>query len=152
LLVKVSRALTPPATCGLNVTVKDALWPAWIVVGNESPPTLNTELFELTAVTVTAAPVAFKLPEDVPLSPTTTLPRFIVVGLTVSCPVAVVPVPDNGIVRVGFDALETTLTLPLALAADAGVNVTVKVLLCPAVRVRGVVIPLKLNPVPEMLA
>src|SRR5439155_9632553 len=123
-------ALTAPATWGLNVTVKDALWPAGIVAGNENPPTLKTELFELTALTVTVAPLAVKLPEAVPLFPTTTLPRFRVVGLTESCPVAVVPVPDSGIVRVGFEALEITLTLPLALVADAGVNVTVKVALC----------------------
>jgi hypothetical protein len=49
---------------------------------------------------------------------------------------------------VGFDALEVTVTLPLALTADCGVNVTVKVLLWPAVSVTGVVIPLRLNPVP----
>jgi hypothetical protein len=51
-------------------------------------------------------------------------------------------------VRVGLEAFEVTVTLPLALAADAGVNVTVKVALCPAVSVTGAVIPVKLNPVP----
>src|SRR5947208_2445847 len=139
-------ALTAPATWGLNVTVKDALWPAGIVAGNENPPTLNTELFELTALTVTVAPLAVKLPEAVPLFPTTAMLRLMVVGWSVSCAAGVVPVPVSGIVRVGFEALESTLTLPLALVADAGVNVTVKVALCPAVSVSGVVIPLRLNP------
>ena len=49
-------------------------------------------------------------------------------------------------VRVG--AFEVIVTLPLTLAAEAGVNVTVKLALCPAVSVTGVVIPTKLNPVP----
>jgi len=67
------------------------------------------------------------------------------VGFAPSTPGAT-PVPVNGIVRAG--AFEVIVTLPLTLLADAGVNVTVKVALWPAVRVAGVVIPLKLNPVP----
>ena len=59
-----------------------------------------------------------------------------------------VPVPDKGIVRVGLEALDVMLTLPLALPADDGANETLNVALCPAVRVTGVVIPLKLNPEP----
>jgi hypothetical protein len=51
-------------------------------------------------------------------------------------------------VRVGLDAFEVIVILPLRLAAEAGVSVTVKFALCPAVSVTGAVIPLKLNPVP----
>jgi hypothetical protein len=51
-------------------------------------------------------------------------------------------------VRVGLDAVEVMVTLPLALAAERGANLTVKVALWPAVRVNGVVIPLRLKPVP----
>ena len=148
MLVNVSVALAAPETCGLKVTVNEALWPAGIVTGSGRPPRLNTELFELAAVTVTFAPLAVRLPDAVPLVPTTTLPRASVVGVTVSCPAAAVPVPDSGIVNVGLDAVEVMVTLPLALAADAGVNVTVKLALCPAVSVSGAVIPFKLNPVP----
>lgn len=148
MLVKVSVALAAPETCGLKVTVKEVLWPAGMVTGSARPPTLNTELFELTAVTVTFAPVAVRLPDAVPLVPTTTLPRPRVVGVTVSCPGAAVPVPDSGIVSVGLDAFEAMVTLPLALAAVCGANVTVKLALCPAVNVTGAVIPVKLNPVP----
>ena len=54
--------------------------------------------------------------------------------------------------RVVFEAFEMMLILPLAPVAAAGVNVTLKVVLCPAVRVNGVVIPLMLNPPPLMLA
>jgi hypothetical protein len=51
-------------------------------------------------------------------------------------------------VTVGLVAFEVTLTLPLAFAADCGVNVTLKVALWPAVSVTGAVIPLTVNPVP----
>ena len=83
------------------------------------------------------------------LLPTVTLPNARLVGFAVSVPGAT-PVPDNGMVKVGFEALEVTVTLPLALVADAGVNVTLKVALCPAVKVTGVVMPLSVNPVPLM--
>jgi hypothetical protein len=81
------------------------------------------------------------------LLPTVTLPKLRLVGFDPSAPGAI-PVPDNGMVRVGLDAFEVTVTLPLTLPADAGVNVTVKPALCPAVSVTGVVIPLRLYPVP----
>ena len=79
--------------------------------------------------------------------PTVTLPKLRLVGFDPSAP-GVTAIPDNGMVRVGFEALDVTVRLPLALPADGGVNVTVKVALWPGVSVAGVVIPLKLNPVP----
>jgi hypothetical protein len=39
------------------------------------------------------------------------------------------PVPESAIFRVGFEAFEIILMLPLAPEADAGVNVTLKVVL-----------------------
>ena len=81
------------------------------------------------------------------LFPTVMLPKLRLVGFAPSVP-GVSPVPDAGIVRVGFDALEVTVTLPLALPAEAGVKVTVNPALCPAVSVTGVVIPPRLNPTP----
>jgi hypothetical protein len=148
LLIKASVPLAAPDTCGLKVTVNDVLWPAGMVTGSERPPRLNTELFELAAVTVTFAPLAVRLPDAVPLVPTTTLPRPRVVEATVSCPAAAVPVPDIGIVSVGLDAVEVMVRLPLAFVADCGANVTLKLALWPAVSVSGAVIPLRLNPVP----
>lgn len=77
--------------------------------------------------------------------PTVTFPKLRLVGFDPSTPGAI-PVPDNGMVSAG--AFEVTVTLPVTLPAAAGVNVTVKVALCPAVSVAGVVMPLKLKPVP----
>ena len=81
------------------------------------------------------------------LFPTVTLPKLRLVGLAPSEP-GVTPVPDRGMVRVGFEALEVMVRLPLAVPADGGANDTLKVVLCPAVSVTGAVIPLKLNPEP----
>jgi hypothetical protein len=78
---------------------------------------------------------------------TVTLPKLRLVGFDPTAPSAI-PVPDNGTVRVGFEAFDVTVRLPLALPADCGVKTTVKVALCPAVSVTGVVIPLRLYPVP----
>ncbi len=148
LLAKVAVALSAPVVRGLKVTVNGTLWPAGIVMGSDSLLMLKTELFVLAAVTVTLAPLALRLPVAVPLVPITTLPRGKVAGVTASTPAVTVPVPDNGIVKVGFDAVEVIVTPPVKLAADGGANVTVKFTLCPAVSVTGVVMPLRVNPVP----
>jgi len=147
-LVKVSEALAAPAVCGLKVTVNEALWPAGTVTGSARPPTLNTELFVLAAVTVTLAPLAAKLPGAVPLVPATTLPISRVGGFTVNCPTAVVPVPVTGMVNVGFEASDVRVTFPLAVPDDSGANDTPKPTLWPALSVTGAVMPLRLNPVP----
>jgi len=148
LLVKVAVALSAPVVRGLKVTVNGTLCPAGIVTGSDSWLMLKTELFVLAAVTVTLAPLALRLPVAAPLVPITTLPRGKLAGVTVSTPAVTVPVPDNGIVRVGFDALDVIVTAPLTLPAVCGANVTVKFTACPAVNVTGVLIPLRLKPVP----
>lgn len=79
--------------------------------------------------------------------PTVTLPKLRLVGFAPRAP-GVTPVPDRGMVKVGLEPFEVIVTLPLALPADAGVNVTVKLALCPEVSVTGAVMPLRLNPAP----
>ena len=81
------------------------------------------------------------------LLPTVTFPKLRLVGFDPSVP-CVTPVPVTGIVKVGLDAVDVMVTLPLTVPADRGANLTVKVALWPAVRVTGVEIPLRLNPVP----
>ena len=148
LLVNVSVPLAAPVASGVKVTVNEALCPAGMVTGSDKPLTLNTPLLELTAVTVTFEPLAVRVPDPLPLSPTATLPKGKVVGATVSCPAAPVPVPDRGTTKTGSDALEVMVTSPVTAPAEGGVNDTLKVTLCPEVSVTGVEIPLTLNPVP----
>jgi hypothetical protein len=61
-------------------------------------------------------------------------------------------VPESKTVNVGLEALELTLMLPLALAADDGVNTALKVTLEPGFSVSGRFRPLMLKPVPETVA
>jgi hypothetical protein len=65
---------------------------------------------------------------------------------------AATAVPDNGTVRLVFDALLVMVNVPLGVPAACGVKTTLKLLLAPAARVNGTVSPLRLNPVPETLA
>ena len=76
-------------------------------------------------MTVTLAPVAFKLAVPDPLLPTATLPRFRVVGVTESCPAAVTPVPVAEAVVVDGDALLVKVSVALAAPAVSGLKVTV---------------------------
>jgi len=107
---------------------------------------------EATWEIVTLAPPVFVTVSDRDwLFPTVTLPKLRLVGFTPSAPGAT-PVPDNGMIRVELGAFEVSVTAPVALAAVVGANVTASVVLCPAVSVTGALIPLRLNPVPLMVA
>src|SRR5580700_4501804 len=99
-----------------------------MVIGNVSPVTVNSELLTFTEDTVTVAPAASSSAVCCEVLPTTTLPKFIVVGLTANCPVGV-PTPDNGTFSVGLDASDVMARFPLSVAADGGVNTTLKVTL-----------------------
>ena len=83
--------------------------------------------------------------DTVCLFPIVTLPKLRLVGLAPRPP-GETPIPDRGMLSVGFEALDVMVTLPVLLPAEDGLNKTVKFALCPAARVRGAVIPLKLNP------
>lgn len=148
LLVTVSVPVNDPAVCGLKVTVTGRLAPAAMVTGRDRPPIVKTELFVLAAVTVTFAPVAFRVAVPAALVPSTTLPKASVDGVMESCPAAVEPVPETPIVKEAFEASEVIVTVPLADPEEVGANFTVTVAVPPAVRVRGVVIPLTVNPEP----
>jgi len=92
-------------------------------------------------------PVLVSVSERDLLFPMVIVPKLRLVGFAPIVP-GVTPVPDKGIVSVGFEALDVMVMLPLALPADDGANETLKVALCPAVRVTGAVIPVKVNPEP----
>jgi hypothetical protein len=142
LLVKVSVAVTAPAVRGLNVIVNAALLPAAIVAGSDSPPTVNAELLLLTALTVTVDPPAVRVPEALPLAPTTTLPRARVAGLTPSVPpVAVVPIPESRTVTVEFEAVELIVIVAVRVPVVVGVNVALIVQLDPGASVLSLQVP-----------
>src|SRR5271168_1930491 len=96
-------------------------------------------------------PVLVTVSDRVCLLPTVTVPKLKVVGLDASEPAAA-PVPDSGMVNVGFDAVEVMVIVPLTAPAAVGANETLNVALCPPVRVTGAVIPVVLNPEPPVMA
>jgi len=61
-------------------------------------------------------------------------------------------VPSNRIVKVFFEVLETTDMLPFATPRPCGANVTVKVKLSPALKLKGNSSPLRLNSAPVEVA
>ena len=58
-------------------------------------------------------------------------------------------VPLSGIAKLGLEASEVTVAVPVKVPAEVGAKFTVNVALCPAASVTGSVIPETLNPVPD---
>src|SRR5581483_5864092 len=96
-----------------------------------------------------ALPVFRSVTDCVLLVPTTVLPKSRVVGVTLRSEVA--PFPEREIVAGELVALLMTDTLPVTLPEAMGANLTEKVVFCPAGRITGGEIPLRLKPVPETL-
>ncbi len=122
------------------------------VTGKFSPLIEKAAALELACVIVTEDPpvlVSVSLNDFEVL--TWTLPNARLVGLAVSVP-CVTPVPESAMLKLGFEALEVMLTLPLAAPLAVGEKSTVNDELWPAVKVKGNDRPLKLNPVPLAVA
>ena len=85
------------------------------------------------------------------LLPVWTEPKLKLDGLDVRAP-AVTPEPERVQVSGEPVALELSVTDPAAFPATEGANITLKVVLWPADKVIGVVIPLRVNPAPVKLA
>lgn len=81
------------------------------------------------------------------MPPAVTSPKTRLVGFDVIAP-AVAPIPDKGMLRLGFEALDVIVKFPPADPDTVGANFTLKVVLCPAFNVKGAVIPLRLKPDP----
>ncbi len=86
------------------------------------------------------------------MAPTVTFPKLMVLGAALSRKVCATPVPDSATVAGELVAVLTTETLPEALPATVGVKVALKLVLWPAVSVRGSESPLMLNPDPVIVA
>jgi len=137
-----------PETVGANFTANVVLCPAFNVKGAAIPlrlkPNPLTAAFEI----VTLDPPEFvNVPDKDCVPPTVTVPNARLLGFDVIAP-AVAPVPDNGMVRLGLDASELMLMLPLADPDAIGAKAKVKLVLCPAPKVRGVLIAPSAKPGP----
>jgi hypothetical protein len=85
--------------------------------------------------------------ERLTLLPTATLPSERLDGFGLSAPCDT-PVPETGMLKLGFEPLDVIVTFPLAAPVVVGAKLTLNEVLCPAVSVIGSVRPVKLNPVP----
>ena len=150
--VMLTFPLLAPPTVGANGTVKDVLCPGLSVTGTVRPFRLNPAPLTEAAEMVTAVPpVLVSVSDLLLLLPTGTLPKERLVGFAVSVP-GVTPVPESGMVRLGFAPFEAMLMLPLTAPLAAGANSTVKDVLCPAFSVSGRVSPLRRKPLPVAVA
>ncbi len=147
LLAKLRVPDAAPEADGLNVAVNEAVLPALIVNGSVTPLTENSELVVPIEETVTLAPVAVSVPDWLWVKPTTTFPKFMVVGVTASWP-GVAPVPERLTDREGFEPLEAMANEPVADPFAVGAKVTLNVTVWPGLKVAGGLTPLILNPVP----
>jgi hypothetical protein len=96
-------------------------------------------------------PEFFKVSVSVWLPPTATLPKLKLVGFAVSVSTAPV-VPESAIFTGLVEPSLTSATFPPVLPLDCGLKTMLKVVLCPAARVKGKLSPLVLKPVPVTLA
>ena len=92
-------------------------------------------------------PELVKMADNDCVPPTVVVPKAKLVGFAPRAP-AVTAVPDNGMVRLGFEAFDVSVTLPIADPETVGANLTVKGALCPAFKLKGAVIPLRVKPEP----
>ena len=150
--VMLTLPLALPLTVGLKTTVKDVLWPAVNVKGRVSPLILNPRpLADAAEIVRLDPPMLVSVSGKLVLLPTCTLPNARLLGFGLSVPGAR-PVPDSGMLKLEFEPLDVMLTFPLTGPLAVGLKTTVKDVLWPAVKVKGRVRPLRLNPAPLALA
>jgi hypothetical protein len=127
------------------------VWPAVSVKGVVTPEMLKPVPLTFTCETVKLAePLLVRVIVWLFVLPTFVLPKFSLFGDAPSC--AAVPVPLNAMVSGEFGPSFATDTLPVADPVVVGANFALKLTLCPAVNVVGVVKPEMLKPVPVAVA
>ncbi len=118
--------------------------------GNDSPEKLKPVPPSKAWVTLRfAVPGLLIVSVWVLVTPTATLLKFTLVGITLIC--GCMPLPLSEIVAGELVALLTTLRLPVALTAVPGAKLTMSAKLWPAARVMAPVKPLTPNPPPVVV-
>jgi hypothetical protein len=153
LLITETDPLPAPDAVGVKTTLNVAVEPAAIVCGTLIPvvlkPVPEVVIFETLTVEL---PVLVSVTVCVLLLPTLTFPKLKLVALAESWSVVAAPVPLIAMVLGEFGALLTNETLPVTAPALAGENATLKLELCPGVKVRGRVRPLMTKLCPDTVA
>jgi len=151
-LVTVTELVSLPAALGLKIALNVIPCPGLRVTGVFAPVKVNAAPFSLMLETVTFEfPELAKVTLCVAEDPAFTFPKEMLVVLNVNTSVAATPVPLNPMVVGEFGALLTRLTVPVAAPAVAGLNCTLKLLVCPDESVRGRAKDPMPNPLPVTL-
>ena len=142
--------LAAPAAMGVKVTVSRVEAPPASVNGVDTVPIENPapETETLETVTEPVPVLVMVMFRDAELL-TLTLPKLTEVGEADRVP-GVVPVPESGIDKCGFDASLVTLIEPVAAPITVGAKVTVNVRFAFGARVNGVVTDASEKPAPEI--
>ena len=139
-----------PVVVGAKATLTVVVWPAARVRGSESPLRVNPVPVKLACDTVTlAVPELVKVTVWELLLPTVTFPKLRLAGLAFRR--RLTPVPESDRVAGELLALLTTDRLPVTLPVAVGAKLAVKVVLLPALRVKGREMPANLKPAPATL-
>jgi len=137
------------AEAGVKLTVKAEEPPGGTESGGVSPEKLKPVPTSDAWVTLrVAVPGLLMASIWVLVTPTVTLPKLTLAGITEIC--GCTPLPLSEIVVGELVALLIKLRLPVALPAVAGAKLTVSEKLWPAARVTAPVKPLRVNPAPVM--
>jgi hypothetical protein len=149
LLVTVTLPLSAPAAIGLKLTLNIKLWFGLNVTGVLAPLSANpVPLSVIPEICTLLFPVFVTFTGNDAELPAFTLPNGKLVVLNESVRVAATPVPLSAIVTGEFDALLTTLTLPVTAPDALGENCTLKLLDCPVPSETGKLSEPLLNPLP----
>jgi len=138
------------AEAGAKPTVNEEEPPGAMESGKARPEEVKPAPARVACETLRVAVPGFRIVIVCELvTPTLTLPKVTLDGMTEIC--GCTPVPLREIVAGELVALLRTVTLPEREPAEVGANVTLNEVDWPAARVRGSVIPLVLKPVPLAL-
>ena len=127
MLVSVTEPVTLPAAEGATVTVSVTASAGFSVAGAVKPLTeYPVPLAVIAEIFAAAFPVLVITTCWLVLLPVATVPKLMLAGLALNCPVAEeVPVPVSGILSVGLlGSLLVMAILPLAVPATVGEKVT----------------------------
>ena len=150
--VTVTLPLAALLALGENTTANEVLCPEFSVTGGVSPLKLNpVPLAVMAEIVRPDPPLLVKVSGKLELLPSCTLPKPTLVGFAVSAP-CVTPVPESGMLKLGFEPLEVMVMLPLTAPLPIGVNTTVNDALSPALNVRGKPKLLIVKPAPVRVA
>jgi hypothetical protein len=110
-LVKVNVPVDRPDDWGLKLRIMEAVLPEGIARGSDIPLMANSALLRLADSTVTGPPAAKRVSTCFWLVPTTTGPKFIAIGLSLSCP-DITPAPPSGTETLVLDAFDSIESCP----------------------------------------